>query len=188
MAKSNDDATGEFSRQIPLSTDTYSPSSNGPEALPPTTPTATTTNHSHDHRPLPDTYAALVSSVTSFLAVSIHQILYLRSVYPQESFLPVRHFNYPVRQSRHPKVCMWVSDACAAVETQILKCTVAAVSVVILSVRTNRPLERYTFDMTQMPQVPAGEAHTRFESAAPYERNMSLQQQHADSTGMVNPE
>ncbi|OJD19470.1 hypothetical protein AJ78_00538 [Emergomyces pasteurianus Ep9510] len=121
--------------------------------------------HSHTHRtsPLPDTYAALASSVTSFLAVSIHQILYLRAIYPQPTFLPVRHFNHPVRQSRHPKVCTWVTDACAAVEAQLLKCSVAAVSVVILSARTNRPLERYTFDMTQIPEVPASDINTPFE-------------------------
>ncbi|KAK2794327.1 hypothetical protein FQN52_008685 [Onygenales sp. PD_12] len=118
--------------------------------------------HSHPPPPLPDTYAALASSVASFVAVSIHQILFLRAIYPQPTFLPVRHFNHPVRQSRHPRVCSWVTDACAAVEAQLLKCSVAAVSVVILSVRTNRPLERYTFDMTQIPEVPAGDIHTPF--------------------------
>lgn len=118
-------------------------------------------------RPLPDTYSTLVTSVASFLAVSIHQILYLRSIYPQYTFLPVRQFNHPVRQSRHPRVCTWISDACTAVEAQLLKCTVAAVSVVILSVSTNRPLERYTFDMTQMPNVEGGDIHTPFESSVP---------------------
>jgi mitotic spindle assembly checkpoint protein MAD2B len=54
-----------------------------------------------------------------------------------------------------------------AVETQLLKCTVAAVSVVILSVHTNRPLERYTFDMSQMPHIPASDIHTPFERSAP---------------------
>ncbi|EEQ91047.1 hypothetical protein RJZ56_005129 [Blastomyces dermatitidis] len=141
-----------------------------------TTTTTTTTNsnnnnnnnHTHNHRTssLPDTYAALASSVASFLAVSIHQILYLRAIYPQPTFLPVRHFNHPVRQSRHPKVCTWVTDACAAVEAQLLKCSVAAVSVVILSASTNRPLERYTFDMTQIPEVPASDIHTPFENSS----------------------
>ncbi|KAF3482237.1 RevA [Arthroderma uncinatum] len=116
-------------------------------------------------RPLPETYAALASSLSSFLAVSIHQILYLRSIYPQPTFLSVRQFNHPVRQSRHPKVCSWVTDACAAVESQLLKSTVAAVAVVILSVSTNRPMEKYTFDLAQMPQVPPADIHTPFESS-----------------------
>ncbi|ODH45491.1 hypothetical protein GX48_08432 [Paracoccidioides brasiliensis] len=116
--------------------------------------------HTHNHRPsqLPDTYAALTASIASFLAVSIHQILYLRAIYPQSTFLPVRHFNRPVRQSRHPRVCTWITDACAAVEAQLLKCTIAAVSIVILSSSNNQPLERYTFDMTQIPEVPPGDS------------------------------
>ncbi|PGH06992.1 mitotic spindle assembly checkpoint protein MAD2B [Blastomyces parvus] len=141
-------------------------------------------NHTHNHRtsPLPDTYAALASSVASFLAVSIHQILYLRAIYPQPTFLPVRHFNHPVRQSRHPKVCTWVTDACAAVEAQLLKCSVAAVSVVILSARTNRPLERYTFDMTQMPEVPASDIHTPFENSSSADQQEQQQQQPQSTT------
>ncbi|KAG5286907.1 mitotic spindle checkpoint protein (Mad2B) [Histoplasma capsulatum] len=140
-------------------------------------------NHIHNHRtsPLPDTYAALTSAIASFLAVSIHQILYLRAVYPQPTFLPVRHFNHPVRQSRHPKVCSWVTDACAAVEAQLLKCSVAAVSVVILSARTNRPLERYPFDMNQIPEVPAGDIHTPFERSSATTTSTSTQPQEQPS-------
>ncbi|EEH47328.1 uncharacterized protein PADG_03426 [Paracoccidioides brasiliensis Pb18] len=124
------------------------------------------TCHTHNHRPsqLPDTYAALTASIASFLAVSIHQILYLRAIYPQSTFLPVRHFNRPVRQSRHPRVCTWITDACAAVEAQLLKCTIAAVSIVILSSSNNQPLERYTFDMTQIPEVPPGDVRTPFDN------------------------
>ncbi|KAK2789177.1 hypothetical protein FQN53_002402 [Emmonsiellopsis sp. PD_33] len=132
--------------------------------------------HAHPPPPLPDTYAVLASSVASFVAVSIHQILFLRAIYPQPTFLPVRHFNHPVRQSRHPRVCSWVTDACAAVEAQLLKCSVAAVSVVILSVRTNRPLERYTFDMTQIPEVPASDIHTPF-AKSPSSPTAAQQQQ-----------
>ncbi|PGH10880.1 hypothetical protein AJ79_05240 [Helicocarpus griseus UAMH5409] len=150
-------------------------------------------SHSHSHltthrtSPLPETYAALTSSVASFLAVSIHQILYLRAIYPQATFLPVRHFNHPVRQSRHPRVCTWVTDACAAVETQLLKCTVAAVSVVILSVRTNRPLERYTFDMTQIPEVEAGDVNTPFQNSAPEQQQQQPQQQQSAAKGQARP-
>ena len=140
-----------------------------PQPLPPTlrpsAAMAAAASNKSTRRPLPDTYSSLVTSVASFLAVSIHQILYLRSIYPQYTFLPVRQFNHPVRQSRHPRVCTWISDACTAVEAQLMKCTVAAVSVVILSVSTNRPLERYTFDMTQMPKVKGADIHTQFESS-----------------------
>ncbi|KAL3706511.1 hypothetical protein TMatcc_007523 [Talaromyces marneffei ATCC 18224] len=52
---------------------------------------------------LPNTQAAIAASFTNFLGVAMHQILFLRSVYPRATFLPVRAYNYPVRQSRHPK-------------------------------------------------------------------------------------
>ncbi|PGH33231.1 mitotic spindle assembly checkpoint protein MAD2B [[Emmonsia] crescens] len=166
MSQSND-----YNSRLSPGPSSFPASAQPPAASPTTNISITSSNinsndHTHNHRtsPLPDTYAALTSSIASFLAVSIHQILYLRAIYPQPTFLPVRHFNHPVRQSRHPRVCTWITDACAAVEAQLLKCSVAAVSVVILSARTNRPLERYTFDMTQIPQVPAGDVHTPFDN------------------------
>ncbi|KAI5290102.1 hypothetical protein KEM55_008662 [Ascosphaera atra] len=123
--------------------------------------------HDHVMMSAPTTYAELAAAVSSFLAVCIHQILYLRHIYPQMTFIGVRQFNHPVRQSRHPRVCAWITDACAAVEAQLLRGIVGKVSVHILAVRTNRALERYTFDMSQMPPVAPGEIHTPFESVRP---------------------
>ena len=71
--------------------------------------------------PVLDTYHAIVSAYCDFLIVAIHTILYERNIYPETSFLKARKYNYPVRQSRHPKVCEWVKDAVAAVEAEMLK-------------------------------------------------------------------
>ena len=71
--------------------------------------------------PVLDTYHAVVSAYSDFLTVAIHTILYERNIYPQASFIRARKYNYPVRQSRHPKVCKWVMDAVAAVEVEMLK-------------------------------------------------------------------
>ena len=71
--------------------------------------------------PVLDTYQAVVSAYCDFLTVAIHTILYERNIYPQTSFLKARKYNYPVRQSRHPKVCKWIQDAVAAVEGEMLK-------------------------------------------------------------------
>lgn len=68
-----------------------------------------------------DTYQAVVLAFRDFLTVAIHTILYERDVYPRASFLKARKYNYPVRQSRHPKVCRWIQDAVAAVEVEMLK-------------------------------------------------------------------
>ncbi|KAJ5893747.1 hypothetical protein N7495_005438 [Penicillium taxi] len=114
-------------------------------------------------RSLPTNQAALAASFTNFLTVSVHQILFLRSVYPRATFLPVRAYNYPVRQSRHPKVCDYINDASIAVGTEILKGTITAVSIIISSLRSNQPLERYAFDLSGFPRAPAGEVNTTFE-------------------------
>ena len=71
--------------------------------------------------PVLDTYQAVVSAYCDFLTVAIHTILYERNIYPQTSFLKARKYNYPVRQSRHPRVCKWIQDAVAAVENEMLK-------------------------------------------------------------------
>ncbi|KAJ5371103.1 uncharacterized protein N7496_007195 [Penicillium cataractarum] len=110
---------------------------------------------------LPTNQSALAASFTNFLTVSVHQILFLRSVYPRATFLPVRAYNYPVRQSRHPKVCDYINDASIAVGTEILKGTITAVSIIISSLRTNQPLERYAFDLSGFPRAPSGEAQFR---------------------------
>ena len=71
--------------------------------------------------PVLDTYQAVVSAYSEFLTVAIHTILYERNIYPQTSFIKARKYNYPVRQSRHPRLCKWIMDAVAAVETEMLK-------------------------------------------------------------------
>ena len=77
---------------------------------------------SYNHQlPVLDTYDAVVSAFSDFLTVAIHTILYERDIYPQSSFIKARKYNYPVRQSRHPKVCKWIQDAVAAVEVEMFK-------------------------------------------------------------------
>ncbi|KAI9782755.1 MAG: hypothetical protein M1835_003947 [Candelina submexicana] len=112
-----------------------------------------------------DTYQALVTTFSDFLTVAIHTILYERNIYPRESFLSARKYNYPVRQNRHPKVCKWITDAVAAVETEILKGTVSRIAVVIYSPQCD-PLERFMFDISTFPTIPPGEALTLFERAS----------------------
>ncbi|KAK5165351.1 DNA-binding protein [Cryomyces antarcticus] len=111
------------------------------------------------------TYASLISTFTDFLTVAIHTILYERAIYPQTSFLSARKYNYPVRQSRHPKVCQWINDAVSAVEAELLTCSVDRVAIVIYAPESlgNKPLERFMFDVSRFPVVPAGEATTPFE-------------------------
>lgn len=73
----------------------------------------------------------LLTHFATFLTLALHTLLYHRSLYPEPTFLTARAYNLPVRQSRHPGVCRWVTDAVAAVVAQL---RTAAVERVVFSV------------------------------------------------------
>jgi mitotic spindle assembly checkpoint protein MAD2B len=109
-----------------------------------------------------DTYQSLVTTFSDFLTVAIHTILYERGIYPTTTFISTRKYNLPVRQNRHPKVCKWIMDAVAAVESELQKGTVNRIAVVIYSPDA-MPLERFMFDVSTFPEVHAGELLTVFD-------------------------
>ncbi|MCJ1353894.1 MAG: hypothetical protein MMC33_003881 [Icmadophila ericetorum] len=110
-----------------------------------------------------DNFQALISTFSDFLTVAIHTILYERNLYPRTSFLSARKYDYPVRQSRHPKVCQWIQDAVLAVEAELLKGTVDQISLLIYSPDgiSTVPLERFVF-RPSLPSVPYPERLTPF--------------------------
>ncbi|OAP57277.1 hypothetical protein AYL99_08015 [Fonsecaea erecta] len=110
------------------------------------------------------TRCALLDALTSFLTVATHHILYLRRLYPPISFLSARAYNYPVRQNRHPAVCVWVNDAVSAIRDQLAKNTVEKVLLCIYECDGNRVLERWTFDLRSFPSVVGGDVEIPFES------------------------
>lgn len=112
------------------------------------------------------TYRTYVTVFADFLAVAIHTILYERNIYPRTSFLTAKKYDFAVQQSRHPKVCEWINDAVDAVEAELLKDAVDRVAVIIFS-EQHVPLERFVFEVSGFPTVPAGEAD------APLQRTMN---------------
>ncbi|EWC47968.1 hypothetical protein DRE_02850 [Drechslerella stenobrocha 248] len=111
-----------------------------------------------------DNYANLVTAFSDLLLVSIHTILYEREIYPASLFIPARKYNHPVRQARHPRVCQWIQDAVNACAEELLKCTVDLISINIISA-TNKPLERFVFDVSRFPIVASSDIHSRFVEA-----------------------
>ncbi|KAK3677883.1 hypothetical protein LTR78_001978 [Recurvomyces mirabilis] len=108
------------------------------------------------------TFRMLISQFTDFLTVAIHTVLYERNIYPQTSFLSARKYNFAVRQSRHPKVCEWINDAVAAVETELLKGNVERVAVVVYN-KGLKPTERFLFDVSRFPPVSFTDVDTPLE-------------------------
>ena len=116
--------------------------------------------------PSENTFASLISTFGDFLTVAIHTIIYERHIYPLDTFITARKWNYPVRQSRHPKVCNWINDAVAAVQEELLKGTVDRIAVVIYS-QYAQPLERFVFDLSRFPVVAREDFHTPIERQSP---------------------
>ncbi|KAL6251859.1 hypothetical protein RBB50_002069 [Rhinocladiella similis] len=128
-----------------------------PPPIPPSVPIATPS--------LLSTHRALVETITSFLTVATHHIIFLRRIYPPISFLSVRAYNYPVRQNRHPAVCAWINDAVSAVRDQLKKNTVERVSLCIYECRSNRVLEKWTFDLHSIPSIAKVDRDTLFDTS-----------------------
>jgi mitotic spindle assembly checkpoint protein MAD2B len=111
--------------------------------------------------PSPTNYISLVAHFLDFLTVAIHTILYERNIYPRESFISARKYNYPVRQSRHPDLCEWINDAINHLEKQLMLCSVEKVSLIIHSL-WNDPLERFVFDLSRFPVLKRQDWYTEF--------------------------
>ncbi|KAG0652927.1 DNA polymerase zeta processivity subunit [Hyphodiscus hymeniophilus] len=107
------------------------------------------------------TAASLHQTLTSFLVVAFHTILYERGLYPPSTFLLTRAYNFPVRQNRHPKVCRWILDAVAAIQAEMVKSTVSRIVFVIYS-EQGEVMERFVFDVERFPVVPEKERLTEF--------------------------
>jgi mitotic spindle assembly checkpoint protein MAD2B len=109
------------------------------------------------------TQSSLIQTLCSFLTVSIHHVLYLRSIYPRVSFLSTRAYNFPARQNRHPAVCGWINSAIDAIRDQLEKNTVERVAICIFEIERNVVLEKWTFDLRTFPTVDKVDRETPFE-------------------------
>ncbi|KAH8900213.1 DNA-binding protein [Thozetella sp. PMI_491] len=101
----------------------------------------------------------LLTSFNTFLTISIHNILYYRSIYPQATFLSAKAYNLPVHQNRHPKVCAWIQDAVDAVGAQLAQGDVHRVAVVIHAaqeVPTAKPTEKPSEKAKETPSTTSG--------------------------------
>lgn len=105
----------------------------------------------HPRRVQLTTIAGVVSAFVDFLEACIHTLLCERQIYPLSLFIAARKYGTVVRQCIVPKVCVYIRDTVEQVSTELLRGSVKNVSIVILSEETNRPLERFCFDVENFP-------------------------------------
>ncbi|RMZ90364.1 hypothetical protein DV736_g2397, partial [Chaetothyriales sp. CBS 134916] len=120
------------------------------------------------------TQRALLDTLTSFLTVCTHHIIFLRNLYPARSFLATRAYNYPVRQNRHPAVCAWINDAIAAIRNQLSKSTVDKVQLCIYETEHNCVLEQWTFDLHTLATISPRDQDVPFEEGENLNRPLNM--------------
>lgn len=106
---------------------------------------------------------SLHQTLTDFLTVAIHTILYSRALYPPSTFISTRKYNLPVRQCRHPAVCDWINSSVSHIATLLKAGTIKRIIVVIYN-RDGEVMERFLFDVERFPVVEPREHLTDFEA------------------------
>jgi mitotic spindle assembly checkpoint protein MAD2B len=112
---------------------------------------------------------SLHQTLTDFITVAIHTILYARALYPLSAFISTRKYNLPVRQCRHPAVCEWINSSVSHIEPLLKAGTVKRIVVVIYN-RDAEVMERFLFDVERFPVVEVREQLTDFEGRDDAER------------------
>ncbi|KAF7347663.1 Mitotic spindle checkpoint horma domain-containing protein [Mycena venus] len=112
----------------------------------------------------PLTWNQAVRSITEFIEVGIHQILYVRQIYPADLFIRRKKYDTPVFQSRHPALNDYISGAVKAIGEQLLTGNVEKV-VVVIKDKEEVPLERFLFSVENVIQVEAFNKDTSVEDA-----------------------
>ncbi|OWP06494.1 hypothetical protein B2J93_9267 [Marssonina coronariae] len=105
---------------------------------------------------------SLQQTLTSFLTVALHTIIYTRGIYPPTTFMTTRAYNFPVHQSRHPAVCDWINSSIASISVLLQKGSVKRIAVPIFD-DTGEVMERFMFDVERFPVVGEKERWTEFE-------------------------
>ncbi|KAG9230825.1 HORMA domain-containing protein [Amylocarpus encephaloides] len=114
--------------------------------------------------PILNTQFAFHRTLTDFLTIAIHTILYTRELYPQSTFITARAYNLSVHQNRHPLVCRWINSSIDALDPLLEKNTVKRVVLVIYA-PSGEVLERFLFDISRFPVVDDHEKYTEFDGA-----------------------
>ncbi|KAF8530884.1 DNA-binding protein [Trichophaea hybrida] len=97
-------------------------------------------------------YSSFIRSFIQHLECAIHTIIYERDIYPQELFITMRKYDYPVKMCRVPQVSQYVRQIAGIVGNQLLEGYLQIVSIVIVS-EQYQPLERFNFDFSSFPAI-----------------------------------
>ncbi|KAI0727808.1 DNA-binding protein [Fomitopsis betulina] len=100
----------------------------------------------------PLSFNQVVHGISEFIEVAIHNILYVRQVYPVELFLRRKKYDTVVFQSRHPALNEYISGAVKAIEDELILGALDKVVVVIKN-KEEVALERFIFAIDSLIPV-----------------------------------
>ncbi|KAI9284477.1 DNA-binding protein [Umbelopsis sp. AD052] len=92
------------------------------------------------------TMSDIVDITSEFIEVAIHQILYVRGLYPKEIFATRQKYSTPVHMSRHPDINQYINHVVAACKDGIHKKNVKTVALEVFDFQ-QRPVERFVFEL-----------------------------------------
>ncbi|WWD05274.1 hypothetical protein V865_003347 [Kwoniella europaea PYCC6329] len=98
-------------------------------------------------------YKEIADAIISFLEISLHTILYLRSVYPPSTFSRRRAHQVPVYQSRHPQVRSYITNVVSSLAPEIHSGKLRRMTIVIKGVEDGLPRERMIFDLGYLAEL-----------------------------------
>ncbi|WVR06599.1 hypothetical protein IAU60_003631 [Kwoniella sp. DSM 27419] len=98
-------------------------------------------------------YKEIADAIVSFLEISIHTLLHLRSIYPTSTFTRRRAHSVPVYQSRHPQVQAYISNVIAALAPEVHAGKLRRMTMVIKGVDDGLPRERMLFDLGYLAEI-----------------------------------
>lgn len=84
-----------------------------------------------------------------FLEVAVHNILYVRNIYPPSIFVRRKKYGVPVQMSTHPYLNEYITECLKTIRDLLQKNEVRKVTVTFFN-ETQRPIERFVFDILDL--------------------------------------
>lgn len=84
-----------------------------------------------------------------FLEVAVHNILYIRNIYPTSIFVRRKKYGVPVQMSIHPYLNEYITECLKTIRDLLQKNEVRKVTVTFFN-ETQRAIERFVFDILDL--------------------------------------
>lgn len=84
-----------------------------------------------------------------FLEVALHNILYVRNIYPPSIFVRRKKYGVPVQMSTHPYLNEYITECLKTIRDLLQKNEVRKVTVTFFN-ENQRAIERFVFDILDL--------------------------------------